>query len=687
MPANRRRTRAGIAFVLSFFTLTAVDAPASAESISLDLDGAPSRVSVTRDSAVILVSPEEGLWSIATDWQDGRPATWVHGQPSEKAEVGEWRVLSGVVETSGGAWKVSDRYRMRDGLVEGMRRFQWTGDKPIDRCTLSVRFMTPGRGAGVVMPGILYHGNPSGARSGRTPVYTGAPGEAALFEEHRFPMPFVNIEWPEAGEWRMAALHSLPSPVPFAHLADQWWSMGVQARESGTELCLLSGPCASNGKWSVVKGHQPGFVPYDEAWLTVPPGAIIEKSFLLQAGAAAGEGQGFRPATAASMQLFSPAASEDMPGFDEIIRAKYRYAKTRWYEKGPVAGFRKYPDKDIFVMGWCGQADALGYALPILGDRLNDEGAADKARRALDFLSGAEFYDGGFHTWYHCDKGTWEGEEPLSQGQAMLSFANAIRTGRERGVDTTRWEAFLRHACDVHAARILDGDWRPNSTDQAFFIAPLCAASRLFDVPAYRDAAEKAGRVYAERHLAMREPYWGGTLDASCEDKEGAFAALQGFLALHELTQDPKYLEWAGHACDVVLTYVVVWDIDLPPGRLRDHAFKTRGWTAVSVQNMHIDVFGVLIAPFVYRCGQLAGRADLEELALLMYRSCGQLIDAQGSQGEQPQHTNYTQHGQVESVAGLRGGYVEDWTVFWITAHFLNAAAMFQELGAPIRPE
>ncbi|MBX7255174.1 MAG: hypothetical protein K1Y02_02340 [Candidatus Hydrogenedentes bacterium] len=89
----------------------------------------------------------------------------------------------------------------------------------------------------------------------------------------------------------------------------------------------------------------------------------------------------------------------------------------------------------------------------------------------------------------------------------------------------------------------------------------------------------------------------------------------------------------------------------------------------------------------VYRLGQLTQRDELTQLALLMYRSCGQLIDAQGSQGEQPQHTNYTQGSQVKSVEGLRGGYVETWTVFWITAHFLNAAAMFSELGVPIGKE
>jgi hypothetical protein len=75
-------------------------------------------------------------------------------------------------------------------------------------------------------------------------------------------------------------------------------------------------------------------------------------------------------------------------------------------------------------------------------------------------------------------------------------------------------------------------------------------------------------------------------------------------------------------ACDAVLTYLVVWDSDLPPGRLLDHGFRTRGWTVVSPQNQHLDVWGAVVAP--------------------------------------------------------------DTTVFWITAHFLNAAARFLELGVPI---
>ncbi len=320
----------------------------------------------------------------------------------------------------------------------------------------------------------------------------------------------------------------------------------------------------------------------------------------------------------------------------------------------------------------------------MLASGLGDPDALRFAQRSLDFLSTAEFYDRGFHDWYDPDTGKWSGEEPLSQGQAMLAFARAIRSGRKTGMRTEKWEAFLRQAARLHAARILAPNWRPVSTNEAAFIAPLALVYELFQDPLYRDAALKAASHYAARHLSMREPYWGGTLDASCEDKEGAAAAFQGFLALYELTRNPEHLAWARHACDVALTYVVDWDIDLPPGRLRDHGFRTRGWTAVSPQNEHLDVWGTILAPDVYRLGQIDSREDLRRLAILMYRTCGQLIDTFGGQGEQMEHTNYIQRRRSADMQTLRGGYNETWTVFWIPAHVLTGAARFQELGVPV---
>lgn len=639
---------------------------------------------VVQSGESLITSPKEGLWSIATGWENDWPADWHHAYPEVVENAGEWTILRGKLILSEGEWHLSDAYRSEKGMIRCTRRFEWHGDKTLETCTLSVRFQTSGTGNGVVLPSILYHGNPSGARSGRTAVYLGLPGEEAFYEEHRFPMPFVSFEWQAGNACYGAGLHGIPCPVPGGNVHDQWWSMGVKALEQGTELALLSGPCASNGQHSVIKAVQPGFVSYPNTWLSVKPGTIIEKTFYLDVWPVLREGAGFQRAVHQSLALYPPVVTPDLPAARDIIKGKLRYAETRWREGDGFAGYGKYHDKDTLVMGWCGQADALGYALPVLAEYFKIPQATDRAQRSLDFLSQAEFFDNGFHTWYLPDKKQWSNDEPLSQGQAMLSFADAIRSGRKRSMDTSRWETFLRSACDFHSRRILSDDWKPVSTDQAFFIAPLCQAADLFDAPVYLQAAMKAGDVYAVRSLNMREPYWGGTLDASCEDKEGAFAALQGFVALYDATDEERYLEWAKHALDVVLTYLVVWDIDMPAGRLRSHDFKTRGWTAVSVQNQHIDVFGVLIAPWVYRMGVITGDTMLKEAALLMFRSCGQLVDPYGSQGEQPQHTNYAQRGEVEDVTALRGGYVEDWTVFWITAHFLNAAARFIEMDAPL---
>ena len=67
----------------------------------------------------------------------------------------------------------------------------------------------------------------------------------------------------------------------------------------------------------------------------------------------------------------------------------------------------------------------------------------------------------------------------ISDDQAMSTFARAIRAGRARGAATSRWEKFLRAACEVHSRRILRADWRPRSTAEAFLIQPLALGSKL----------------------------------------------------------------------------------------------------------------------------------------------------------------------------------------------------------------
>jgi hypothetical protein len=636
---------------------------------------------------VLLTVPQEGLWSVSTAWQDNWMADWHHANPTHVERSADWQVLSGELTLPQGTLQLRDAYRqVRPGLIQCRRRLEWRGADTLYQVNLSVRLRLTGRQMQVFMPGILYYGNQNGAQVNpqAIPTYMGKSGEFAIFEDHRFPMPFAMLESAEGGY--AAAVHTVPSPVRGASLADQWWSLGVEAADGYTDFVLYTGPIGYNGQHGVAKALQTSSMAYGPTYLDMEPGRIIEKEFYVELYDIEREGTGFQRPVYTALDLYKPYFAESFPEYKTIIQDKYRFACSRWMESAQgVAGFDMYDpsQRQAIVMGWCGQADSPGYALQVLEAKLNDPSIHDRVQRSLDFLSTApvDTQTGMFPVRY--SDGTFSGEgDPVSCGQAMYNFAKAVAYARKtKSYDTSHWEMFLRKCCEGQSRRILRKDWNPRSTAEAFCIAPLMMASVLFDEPTYATAARKSAQLYANRHLAMNGCYWGGTLDATCEDKEGAWAAFQGFLTLYDQTHEEQYLHWAKHAMDVCLSYVVVWDIPLPAGRMSDFRFRSTGWTVVSPQNQHIDVYGVLFAPEIYRMGTYLQDVRLQQLSRVMFRSCAQLIDIYGSQGEQLQQTNFAQRGDMQHVHRLRGGYAERWTVFWITAHFLNAAAKFEEMG------
>lgn len=634
----------------------------------------------------IITPPEEGLWSVAAGWEDGWMSDWKHANPESIERSGRWTVVSGEMSIGSGLMFMRDSYKeVKPGLIQCVRRYEWKGPDTLKNANLSVRLRVRGNQMQAFLPGILYYGNKNGAKVNPNiiPVYNGTPGEFAIFEDHRYPMPFAMVE--NASGKYAAALHTVPSPVRGAVLNDQWWSMGVEAEDGYTCMVLYSGPVGYNGRHGVAKALQRTPMAYNDTYIDMEPGRIIEKNFYMELYAIEEEGTGFQKPIYTALDLYKPYYAEGFTDFDSIVEDKYLFAKKRWIEFGEgEVGFNMYDlsQRKEIVMGWCGQADSPGYSLQVLGERLNDPEIHSMVQNSLDFLATYPIDNETGMFKLNFNGKEYRAENHVSCGQAMYNFAKAVQAARKSGeYDIVKWEKFLKPICDGQSRRILSDDWSPISTSEAFYIAPLAIASQLFDKPLYRKAAEKAAQLFADRHLKMNGCYWGGTLDATCEDKEGSWAAFQGFLQLYESFGDEKYLEWAKHAMDVCLSYVVVWDIPLPAGRLADYHFRTTGWTVVSPQNQHIDVYGVLFAPEVYKMGTYLKDRRLQDLAKVMYRSCFQLTDAYGSQGEQLQQTNFAQRGDMSNVHKLRGGYSEGWTVFWITAHFLNAAARFVEMN------
>ena len=670
----------------------------SAAGIDISLDRGPH---LRLESGATVSTPDEGLWSIGTGWQDNAPTKISHANPRDSAKRGDWTVLFGSIETSDGIWNVRDQYRVRpDGVVHGRRRWHYVGEKPTGPVVLTIRFQvdrnTDERPLGTFLPGINYFGNPSGTRidADRVPTWSGELGAEAMYEEHRYPLPFASVE---RNRDFVAALHSRPSTLPHGARDDLWWSLGLVENQSGTQLTLLSGPVASNGRRGVAKARQRKFLPYEHAHLEgIPSDTVIEKEFFLQLSPHKSVGHGFRKPLWKSIELFDPLHDGSMPKTVNVMAGKLRDTFDRWHADDQCRGFRTRPPQaqPWFMMGWADRAEVPGFALQALDLRpFTSEPSKWKQRaiKSLDFLTTSPSLggtrDADFSIVYDYEKHEWlPRQNPLSQSQALNAIADAIAVAAagdsEQRKASHRWKRFLASKLNRFAEQVLDADWRPVSTNQAFAIAPLVKGSEILNESRLMQAARKLADHTIRRHLSMDEPYWGGTLDAKCEDKEGAWAALQGFAELYRSTKEKRYLDAAVHAGDVCLSYLYVWDVALPPGRLADHGLKTRGWTSVSVQNQHLDVFGVLFTPQLWQLGNWTGEERYHRLAKLMFVSCGQMTDlATGVHGEQLFQTNYQQHDAGEAVEGMRGGYSERWNIYWISAHFLTAAAGLEELG------
>lgn len=635
-----------------------------------------------------LLSPEVGI-----GWSDG----WVR----------QWH-------SSVDGLEIEDRKtRISKNLVKVVRRWTWTGTNDLEKVTLGVRYRMNGDSFKIkpFIPGVLLYGNPSnkGRMDGRVPVFAGGEGEFAIFEEHRIPMPFALLE--DASSGVFAAVHVLPSPLRGAKREDLWWSLGVEVSDGGTDIVMLSGPVGYNRKRSVVKARQGMAMAYDDTYITLQPGQIVEKTFWIETGRATRDFFGFEQALETSLDIFKPYDASRHASMDEIVRSKRKFALSRWVE-GPVkgaCGFDMYDPRFEWrhiTLGWCGCAATCGYALPVLNRDADDW---VKAQRSLDFLcdvfKDTVQTDGLFRVTFDMKTGETFGADaaspddrrgdPVSCGQALYSFVKAIRFAQGKGqgrLDASKWRAFVQCAADALSSDILRPDWKePESAGVGFLIAPLVAASDMLGRREYLAAAKKIASGFERKYFGYDGVYWGGTLDASCEDKEGAYAAFQGYVQLlktalsdKDTAAEKRYARLARHSMNMMLTYTMVWDATYPPGRLSDHAFKSTGWTVVSAQNQHLDAFGVLATPEIWWMGEYLDDERLKKLARVMFRTCFQLTDDSGALGEQIQHTNFAQQGDMRDVRKLRGGYSERWTVFWLTAHFLNAAAQFREMGVTL---
>ena len=80
------------------------------------LDG--SRPMFGVDGKIVVMAPEEGLWSVAAGWQDDWMCDWRHADPQKVEVVGDWTVLSGKMSFAGG--QLISGFGLRAMLIAGV---------------------------------------------------------------------------------------------------------------------------------------------------------------------------------------------------------------------------------------------------------------------------------------------------------------------------------------------------------------------------------------------------------------------------------------------------------------------------------------------------------------------------------------------------------------------------------------
>lgn len=624
-----------------------------------------------------------------------------------------------------GLFEIIDRVSFHGPYLSVRRRWKCVAPRGLENVALGTSLCAGNNGPAqhITIPNVLYNNNPSASPDRLVPRLTGHVGEALIVEEHRLPIPAVNVEWQDGAQHLSLTLLAMPSNL------DDGDSMGVIVRPWGVDLVSLSGIVAFNGVKDQVYGAQNLAMPQTpDAYKSVQPGQVLEKQFYLIFSTDRVEGRGFRSLVHAGWDLLRPQAR---PCFDlqKTVDLKFNALRGRWRENDPSCrGFICFPEPgqpgnvyDMpsgFLYGWTGQSLRMAHCA-LEAARRNVPGGdwAYMARAVLDHYVSAPSLPGvGCRlNWQNLIDGSWHGIEG-SSGPADFVSSRALGESLTSLADCLLWMQSHNMSIDASWRRALVEGMNflssaPMTSDGLFpalFDGPLAervttpsaagitcvmamlAAGEVMNDRSLIDRAEAMLDRYASMYTSdFRRPFNGATLDAACEDKE---AALYYFLAnarAFRLTRQQRFADEALLATDWTATFVYHWDVALRPGTIAHReGFATSFWTGVSVQNMHLDCFH---APYeMHELGRDLGDHRLMQMGMGMMQNWTHGIaqttghwgyDTRGEQAEQFFQTNYFQG--PGDTALWRGGF-NPWNPSWVIAMVLDAALKFQNSPAGV---
>ena len=210
-------------------------------------------------------------------------------------------------------------------------------------------------------------------------------------------------------------------------------------------------------------------------------------------------------------------------------------------------------------------------------------------------------------------------------------------------------------------------DTKFNTTHPIRFLVDLSKATGKKE---YEAAAINAG-AFSQRTVHEDYKYVGGTPDnPDVVDKEAGLIAIDAFLALYDVTKDPRWLACAEQAACYAETWMYCWDVPMVAGDEKSDFPKgesTVGMSLISTGHSGADSF-MAYYPFVYlRLYLYTGKTHYRDVAALMLCNTKQLQDLNGRLG----YAVKGLHTEAMTIAVARGHSVRLWLP-WLTVAALD---------------
>jgi hypothetical protein len=291
----------------------------------------------------------------------------------------------------------------------------------------------------------------------------------------------------------------------------------------------------------------------------------------------------------------------------ETIRLMTRRIDSRFHD-----GANKFycPENAAWIsFGWVG---GLMNTFPMLV--LGDEPRRDRVTKTFDFALGAQGRSGYFHGCIDVRGKPFGREAYDDHPEIVLTRKNGdvlywmvkqfelLRAQGQAAAIKPGWEQSARRLAQAFVDTWKRcGQWGNhlnvetgevaiyNTTGGASAVGGLALAAKYFGEPAFLKVAQEAADYYYDRDVVKLGLTSGGCADIlQNADSETAPGFMTALMALYETTGDTRWLEKSRHLANLLATWTVSHDYQLPPNtELAQLGAKLAGVVWASTQNKH----------------------------------------------------------------------------------------------------